>query len=57
MVSIFGRRQPPEARSVRLRRGAVGTAFSLVVHLAVVLVLLAIATEPPRSPQVLLIPL
>lgn len=57
IVSLFGRQRAPEQRSVRLRRGAVGTAFSVLVHLAVLLLLLAIATEPPRSPRVTLIPL
>ena len=56
-VSLFARQRAPEARGVRLRRGAAGTAFSLVAHLALFLVLLAIATEPPRSRQVMLIPL
>ncbi len=57
MVSLFGRRQEPEERGARLRRGAVGTAVSVVAHLAVLFLLLAIATEPARSPQVVLIPL
>ena len=35
----------------------VGTAFSLVAHVGVFLVLLAIATEPPRSRQIMLIPM
>jgi len=57
MVSLFGRQRAPEARGARWRRGAVGTAFSVVAHLAVLVLLLAIATEPPRSRQVMLIPL
>jgi hypothetical protein len=57
MVSLFAQQRPPEARGSRWRRGAAGTAFSVVAHLAVLLVLLAIATEPPRSRQVMLLPL
>jgi len=57
MVGLFGRPLAPEERGVRWRRGAAGTAFSVVVHLAVLLLLLAIATEPPHSRQVMLIPL
>lgn len=56
MVSLFGRERAPEPQGVRLRRAAAGTALSVVAHLAVLLVLLAIATQPPRSPPVLLIP-
>lgn len=57
VVSLFGRQRRPETRSVRWRRGVVGTAFSLVAHVGVFLVLLAIATEPPRSRQIMLIPM
>ncbi|MBI2072643.1 MAG: hypothetical protein HYT81_06345 [Gemmatimonadetes bacterium] len=56
MVSLFGRQRAPEDRGVRVRRWAAGAGFSVVAHLAVILLLLAIATEPPRSPRVLLIP-
>lgn len=57
MVSLFGRPTLPEERGVRLRRGAVGTAVSVVVHLAGLFLLVAIATQPARSPRVVLIPL
>lgn len=57
MTSLFGRQRMPEGRGAWLRRGAAGTAFSVLVHLAVLSVLLAIATEPARSPRVTLIPL
>lgn len=57
IVSLFGRERDTEARGVRLRRMAAGAAFSFVAHLVVFVLLLAIATVPPRSPPILLVPL
>lgn len=57
MVSLFGRQGQPEERRDLLRRGGLGIAASVLAHLAVLSLLLAIATQPPRSPQVAFIPM
>ncbi len=57
IISLRGRRAPPEELRSRLRQGVWSTALSIGLHLVVLAVLLAIATEPARTPRITIIPL
>lgn len=57
IISLRGPRTPPEPLLTRLRRSSAWLALSVGLHLVVLAVLLAIATEPVRTPRVVMIPL
>ncbi len=57
IISIRGPRAAPEELGPRLRRSAWWAGLSVALHLVVLAVLVGLATEVPRTPRVVMIPL